>query len=50
MPIMLSVRWRLSGLLALLRLAFVRRVVSRYSVNLSVILYNVGPLEMTDET
>jgi len=50
MPIMLSVLWRLSGLLTLLRLAFVSRVVSRYSVNLSVILYNSGPLYMTDET
>jgi hypothetical protein len=41
---MLSILWRLSGVLALLRLAFVSRVVSRYSVNLSVTIYNFGPL------
>lgn len=44
LPIMLSILWRLSGVLALLRLAFVSRVVSRYSVNLSVTIYNFGPL------
>jgi hypothetical protein len=43
-PIMVSILWRLSSLLALLRLDFVSGVVSRYSVNLNVIIYNFGPL------
>lgn len=43
-PIMVSVLWRLSGLLTLLRLAVVSRIVSRYGLNLSVKIYNFGPL------
>jgi len=50
MSIMVSVLWRLNGLLTLLRLALVGHVVSRYSVNPSVKFYNFGPLQVTDET
>lgn len=47
---MVSILWRRSGLLALLRLDFVSRVVARYVVNLNVIIYNFGPLYVTDDT
>lgn len=43
-PIMLSVRWRLHGLLVVLRLDVVSRVVSKYGINLNVVIYNSGTL------
>lgn len=43
MPITMSVLWRLSGLLTLLRLAFVKSCCLEVQRDLSVIIYDFGP-------